>query len=84
VLPTARARRSSKGGSRSSPAAIPALAEPCLFCLGRRVLTSPLPIWSAVVNGIVAVPVMIMIMLITFNRTITGGFTISGHRLIVG
>jgi NRAMP (natural resistance-associated macrophage protein)-like metal ion transporter len=40
--------------------------------------------WSAVVNGVVAVPVMIMMMLITSNPKIMGRFTITGHRRVVG
>jgi Mn2+/Fe2+ NRAMP family transporter len=40
--------------------------------------------WSAVVNGIVAVPVMIMMMLITSNEKIMGRFTVTGHRRVVG
>jgi Mn2+/Fe2+ NRAMP family transporter len=40
--------------------------------------------WSAVINGVVAVPVMVMMMLITSNRKIMGQFTIRGARWIVG
>ena len=40
--------------------------------------------WSAVVNGVVAVPVMAMMMLITCNPKIMGSFTIAGHRRVVG
>jgi NRAMP (natural resistance-associated macrophage protein)-like metal ion transporter len=40
--------------------------------------------WSAVVNGVVAVPVMAMMMLITSNRKIMGQFTVTGSRRIVG
>jgi NRAMP (natural resistance-associated macrophage protein)-like metal ion transporter len=40
--------------------------------------------WSAVVNGVVAVPVMIMMMLITSSPKIMGRFTIAGNRRIVG
>ena len=40
--------------------------------------------WSAVVNGVVAVPVMTMMMLITSNKTIMGRFTIDGSRRLVG
>jgi Mn2+/Fe2+ NRAMP family transporter len=36
--------------------------------------------WSAVVNGVVAVPMMTMMMLITSNKTIMGRFTIDGGR----
>jgi Mn2+/Fe2+ NRAMP family transporter len=40
--------------------------------------------WSAVVNGVVAVPVMTMMMLITSSSKIMGRFTIAGNRRIVG
>jgi NRAMP (natural resistance-associated macrophage protein)-like metal ion transporter len=40
--------------------------------------------WSAVVNGIVAVPVMAMMMLISSNGKIMGRFTVAGGRRIVG
>jgi NRAMP (natural resistance-associated macrophage protein)-like metal ion transporter len=40
--------------------------------------------WSAVVNGIVAVPVMAMMMLISSNRKIMERFTVTGGRRIVG
>jgi NRAMP (natural resistance-associated macrophage protein)-like metal ion transporter len=40
--------------------------------------------WSAVINGVVAVPVMAMMMLITSNKTIMGEFTVTGARRIVG
>jgi Mn2+/Fe2+ NRAMP family transporter len=40
--------------------------------------------WSAVVNGIVAVPVMTMMMLISSNRKIMERFTVTGARRIVG
>jgi Mn2+/Fe2+ NRAMP family transporter len=40
--------------------------------------------WSAVINGVVAVPVMVMMMLITSNKTIMRKFTVSGVRRIVG
>jgi Mn2+/Fe2+ NRAMP family transporter len=40
--------------------------------------------WSAVINGVVAVPVMAMMMLITSNETIMGKFTVTGARRIVG
>jgi Mn2+/Fe2+ NRAMP family transporter len=40
--------------------------------------------WSAVINGVVAVPVMAMMMLISSNQTIMGRFTVRGARRIVG
>jgi Mn2+/Fe2+ NRAMP family transporter len=40
--------------------------------------------WSAVVNGVVAVPVMTMMMLISSNKTIMGRFTIDRSRRLVG
>jgi Mn2+/Fe2+ NRAMP family transporter len=40
--------------------------------------------WSAVINGVVAVPVMVMMMLITSNKEIMGKFTVTGARRIVG
>jgi NRAMP (natural resistance-associated macrophage protein)-like metal ion transporter len=51
--------------------------------LGMAVGLSPLdPIkalfWSAVINGLVAVPVMVMVMLLTSNKKIMGKFAIRG------
>jgi Mn2+/Fe2+ NRAMP family transporter len=51
--------------------------------LGAAITLSPIdPIqalyWSAVINGVVAVPVMIVMMWITANRRVMGQFTISG------
>jgi NRAMP (natural resistance-associated macrophage protein)-like metal ion transporter len=40
--------------------------------------------WSAVINGVVAVPVMAMMMLISSNQKIMGRFRIRGGRRIVG
>jgi NRAMP (natural resistance-associated macrophage protein)-like metal ion transporter len=40
--------------------------------------------WSAVINGFVAVPVMVMIMLITSNKKIMGRFAIAGILRTVG
>jgi len=40
--------------------------------------------WSAVINGVVAVPIMAMMMLITSNKKIMGNFTVTGVRRIVG
>jgi Mn2+/Fe2+ NRAMP family transporter len=57
--------------------------------LGLGVSFSPIdPIkalfWSAVINGIVAVPVMVMMMLITSNKKIMKQFTVTGLRRVVG
>jgi Mn2+/Fe2+ NRAMP family transporter len=40
--------------------------------------------WTAVINGVVAVPVMVMMMLITGQRAIMGEFVISGPLRIAG
>src|SRR5438477_994261 len=40
--------------------------------------------WSAVINGIVAVPVMVLLMLMTANRSIMGDFTIGGWLRALG
>jgi Mn2+/Fe2+ NRAMP family transporter len=40
--------------------------------------------WSAVVNGIVAVPVLALMMLMASRRSIMGEFTISAPLKIVG
>lgn len=40
--------------------------------------------WSAVINGVVAVPVMAMMMLITANPEVMGKFTIAGSLRAVG
>jgi Mn2+/Fe2+ NRAMP family transporter len=40
--------------------------------------------WSAVLNGVVAVPVMVTMMLLTMRRSITPGFTLPLSLLIVG
>jgi Mn2+/Fe2+ NRAMP family transporter len=40
--------------------------------------------WSAVINGVVAVPVMAMMMLITSNKKIMGKFPVTGVRRVVG
>ena len=51
--------------------------------LGAAITLSPIdPIqalyWSAVINGVVAVPVMVVMMWITANRRVMGQFTIGG------
>ncbi|MCI3130769.1 NRAMP family divalent metal transporter [Phenylobacterium aquaticum] len=40
--------------------------------------------WSAVINGVVAVPVMVLMMLMGGKRDIMGGFILSGPLKIVG
>jgi Mn2+/Fe2+ NRAMP family transporter len=40
--------------------------------------------FSAVINGVLAVPVMAMMMLITSNKAIVGRFTVVGSRQIIG
>ena len=40
--------------------------------------------WSAVINGVVAVPVMVILMLMTANRSIMGEFTIGGWLRALG
>jgi len=40
--------------------------------------------WSAVINGVVAVPVMIILMLASCRRTIMGAFTVKGALLWLG
>ncbi|GGP18901.1 NRAMP family divalent metal transporter [Silvimonas iriomotensis] len=40
--------------------------------------------WSAVINGVVAVPAMIAIMLIATNRKVMGIFPIPGHLAVLG
>jgi Mn2+/Fe2+ NRAMP family transporter len=40
--------------------------------------------WSAVINGVVAVPVMVMMMLITSNAAIMREFVVTGPRRAVG
>jgi Mn2+/Fe2+ NRAMP family transporter len=57
--------------------------------LGVLMVFSPLdPIkalfWSAVINGVVAVPVMAMMMLITSNKAIMGKFRVAGILRAIG
>jgi Mn2+/Fe2+ NRAMP family transporter len=40
--------------------------------------------WSAVINGLVAVPVMIVMMLMTANRRIMGKFKVVGRLRTIG
>jgi Mn2+/Fe2+ NRAMP family transporter len=41
-------------------------------------------VWSAVLNGIVAVPVMTIMMILTHNRKIMGKFTLLAYLRWVG
>ena len=40
--------------------------------------------WAAVINGIVAVPVMVVMMLMAQRRSIMGAFTINGALKLFG
>ena len=40
--------------------------------------------WSAVINGVAAVPIMIMMMLMTSNKKITGGLRLPTLQRVVG
>jgi Mn2+/Fe2+ NRAMP family transporter len=40
--------------------------------------------WSAVINGVVAVPVMVILMLMTAERRIMGEFTVKGWLCALG
>jgi Mn2+/Fe2+ NRAMP family transporter len=40
--------------------------------------------WSAVINGVVAVPLMVMLMIMSANRAIVGEFSLSPYLRIVG
>src|SRR5207244_1899996 len=40
--------------------------------------------WSAVINGVVAVPVMVMMMLMASQGSVMGRFTLTGPLKIVG
>jgi Mn2+/Fe2+ NRAMP family transporter len=40
--------------------------------------------WSAVLNGIVALPVMAIMMIMTANRTIMGKFPVTGVLKLLG
>jgi len=40
--------------------------------------------WSAVTNGVVAVPVMVMMMLMTSNKNVMGKFVVTGMLRLVG
>jgi len=41
-------------------------------------------LWSAVINGVVSVPVMVMMMLIAANGSIMSKFAVSGWLKLVG
>ncbi len=41
-------------------------------------------VWSAVINGIVAVPVMALVMLMSTNRSVLGEFTVSRWWVVIG
>jgi Mn2+/Fe2+ NRAMP family transporter len=62
--------------------------RPCNSCRGSNQLFRLDPkkalFFSAVINGVVAVPVMAMMMLITSNKAIMGRFAIVGGRRIIG
>ena len=40
--------------------------------------------WSAVINGVAAVPIMTMMMLMTANKRVMGDFPISGGLRVIG
>lgn len=57
--------------------------------VGTAIALSPLdPIkalfWSAVINGVMALPVMVMVMLLTSNREVMGKFAVRGPLKAVG
>ena len=41
-------------------------------------------IWSAQINGVIAVPIMIVMMMLAHNRAIMGSFTLSRRHTIIG
>ncbi|WP_395748929.1 Nramp family divalent metal transporter [Prosthecobacter sp.] len=41
-------------------------------------------IWTAVINGVTAVPLMVVMMLMTTNRKVMGQFTLSRYLLVTG
>jgi hypothetical protein len=58
-----------------------------LLCqsVGRLRLTEPQALfWSAVINGVVAVPVMVLMMLLTANTKVMGQFTVTGVLRFTG
>jgi Mn2+/Fe2+ NRAMP family transporter len=40
--------------------------------------------WSAVINGVAAVPIMIMIMLMASRRVVMGQFTLTRRLMVLG
>ena len=40
--------------------------------------------WSAVINGVAAVPIMIVMMLMTTNKKITGGLKLPTLQSVIG
>ena len=57
--------------------------------VGSAICFSPLDpikalVWSAVINGLVAVPVMIMMMIMTSNKKMMGKFIVAGPLRIIG
>ena len=84
------ARKWPQGLARKPPKAKAFYATIVIATLsGVAITVSPLdPIkalfWSAVINGVVAVPVMTMMMLITSNKKIMGKFVLTGGLKIVG
>jgi Mn2+/Fe2+ NRAMP family transporter len=40
--------------------------------------------WSAVINGVVAVPLMVVIILLASNKSVMGAFTVSRSLIILG
>jgi NRAMP (natural resistance-associated macrophage protein)-like metal ion transporter len=57
-----------------------------LGALGNLLSISPLKalVWAAVINGVVAVPVMVLLMLMSTNRRIMGAFCISKTWTVIG
>jgi Mn2+/Fe2+ NRAMP family transporter len=57
--------------------------------VGTLIVFSPLDpitalVWSAVINGVVAVPIMVMMMLMISSKKIMGKFVITGPLKLVG
>ena len=86
----AEARRWPQGLARKPQAAVAFYATIAIATMvGALINFSPIdPIkalyWSAVINGVVAVPVMTMMMVMTANRKIMGEFTVGGALRAVG
>jgi len=40
--------------------------------------------WSAVINGVISVPIMLMMMFVVTNKKVMGGFTLPPHLKIMG